>query len=141
MALADRLCLAARLEALAPEFPDRLQQNKSRLTCRTHDRSQQTLINERCQAVENRRGDGGFAPLRRCRWTGEYTIASLPSGPACYRLDRLQDAAASEDGEAVKQRLLWLGQQIVAPGNCVAHRLLAWRHVTSPSREKGQPLL
>ena len=48
-------------------------------------------------------------------------------------LHRFQAAAAGEDGEATEQSLLVSPEEIVAPGYCVAQRLLAFGQVACSS--------
>jgi hypothetical protein len=44
-------------------------------------------------------------------------------------------AAAGEDGQTTEERPLRLGQQVMTPGNCVAHRLLAIRRVSGATAQ------
>ena len=53
------------------------------------------------------------------------------------RLGGFERAAAREDRQSPKERLLVRGEQIVAPGNGVTHRLLACRRVRAPPVSSG----
>ena len=57
------------------------------------------------------------------------------------RLRGLQGAAADEGPEAPEDRLLRGAEQVVAPGDRVAHRPVARRRVALPAGELGQPLV
>ncbi len=57
------------------------------------------------------------------------------------RLRRLQRAAASEDRQAAEVDLLLGGEEIVTPGDGIAHRLLPCRGVAGTARQEWQPLL
>ena len=56
------------------------------------------------------------------------------------RLGRLEGEAAGEDGQAAEEGLLLGVEQVVAPGDRVAHRLLAGRQVARPAGQQRQPL-
>ena len=54
---------------------------------------------------------------------------------------RLQREAADKDGQPAEEDLLLRGEQVVAPGDGVAHRLLAGRQVAPAAGQQRQPLL
>ena len=108
--------LTARCQLFQPIFAHRLQHSEAALAPRTILRPQQTHVRKLGNTVEN-----------------PETLA--------HGLGRLQREAADEDGQAPKQDLLVCRQQIVAPGNGVAHRPLARRHIPRPAGEQRQPLL
>ena len=58
-----------------------------------------------------------------------------------HRLRRLDRAAAGKDGQAAEDGLLLRREEIVAPGDRIAHRLLAGREGAGAARQERQPLL
>ena len=88
VAIAGGRLLAARLQPLQPELPDRLQHPEARLALRALLLPQQALVNQRGDPRED---------IERPIWIGD-------------RLGRLQRAATGEDAEAAEEGLLVLGR-------------------------------
>ena len=105
VAISDGRLLAARRQPLQPELAHRLQHPEARLALDALLLAQQALVDQRGNAVEDIE-----RPLR-----------------VDDRLGRLQRAAAGEDGQAAEEDLLLRGEQVVTPGDGVAHRLLPRR--------------
>ena len=61
-------------------------------------------------------------------------------GPA-HRFGRFEGAAADEDGEPPEELLLAPAEQVVAPGDRIAERLLARGQVRGPARQQREPTL
>src|SRR5215211_4108211 len=104
--------LLVRLQPFQGELTDRLQHAKPRLAVETDRALEEALLDEGADQIED--GGGRSAPL---------------SEAPPYVLGRLQRAAAGEDGELAKERLLSGGQQFIAPGDGVAHRGVARRRI------------
>ena len=68
---------------------------------------------------------------------------SIPRSPSASPdgLRRLQREPADEDAEASEQSLLFGRQQVVAPGDRIAQRLLAGRQVPRAARQQREPAL
>src|SRR6185295_13518714 len=100
--------LAARHQALQRILTNRFQHAEARCRTRRFDALHETLMYEGGEAVQN-----------------------VDTRSATDRFRRLERAATHEDRQAAKQCSLFLGQQVVRPGDGFAHRLqarwlLAW---------------
>ena len=116
MATSQRLELAGPGELFEAEFTNRLEHAQAQLTVGGAHRSQQVLGHQRIDQVED--------------------LALVADG--CRRLEA---AAADEDRQAAKQRLLVRLEQVVAPGDGVAQRLLAGRRVARAARQQLESTL
>jgi hypothetical protein len=119
----QRLSLAARLQALCGVLPDRLKHQKARLlvppTCGDlRSRHQQAVVHQRGQRLKH-------FPL----------FWNIRAG-AAHRLCRFEGTATSEDGEAPEEGLLTSIEEVVAPRDSVAQRLLAFRQIARSSPEQ-----
>ena len=112
--------LAALGQPLQPELADRLQHREAWLVPRRLDPPQQTLVDQRGDAVQE-------------------IDAGLP-GRRHDRLRRVEREAAGEDGQAAEERLLRGVKQVVAPGDRVPHRPQPLRAVAGPGREHREPV-
>ena len=122
VSLARRLCLAAEIQLLGGELPDRLQHREPRRPGPLL-LPQQTLLDQRREPIE----DG--------------TRRSPSLVISANRLGRVQRAAAGEDREPPEEDLLLGRKQVVAPGDGVAHRLLTSRQIAGAVIEQRQPIL
>ena len=120
--LARRLELAGRLEQLEPELADRLEHPEARLAV----------------GVLRAGAAGSSRPARRAP-----SSSSSPKSPS-----RSQTASAAsrrqpptKTREAREERLLLRQQQVVAPGDRPAQRLLARGEVLRAARQQRQPLV
>jgi len=109
-----RFGLAARLEALRGVLSDRLQHHKARFLVLPAygsfgSRRQQAVVHQRRQPLQD---VPLFGPIR---------------AGATNRLRRLQGKAAGEDGETTEQCLLTGIEEVVAPRDRVAQRVLPLR--------------
>ena len=105
MARADELDLAVGLELLGGVRPDRVEQPEARLAVGDLLDLDQALVDERHQAVEDVAAELGRRPADRLR--------------------RGEVAAAREDRQPVEQPPAAVVEQVVAPGDRAAERLLA----------------
>jgi hypothetical protein len=101
-----RVLLAVFREPLQAELADRLQHRVTRFSSRSVLLAQQAVVGEGGDPVEDVRPD-----------------------VANDRLDRIQGEAADEDGEPSEQGLLPGVEEVVGPGDGVAHRPLPGRQV------------
>src|SRR4051812_43931306 len=102
MALPGFIFFARCSEPLKPELAHGLQHQIARLIVRTEHLTQQALLDESDDAVENG---------KRSHWSG-------------HCLCRLQSEATSKDGKMPEHPLLLGCEQVIAPGDGVAHRAL-----------------
>ena len=121
VAVSRRRLLAGRCQLLQPEFPNRLQHQVPRLVIRSVLLSQQALLHQRRHAVQ------------------DVDLEIVPAAGDCFR--RLQRESADEDGESAEERLFLRRQQVVGPGDGVAHRLLASGQVASTPGQQRQPVV
>ena len=130
--------LAARRQPLQPVLADRLQHREAGLAVDALRLAQQALVDQRRDEIERSeltsRGRG-VASGGRHSATASARLPSSDPRPPPHRLGRLEREAAGEDGQPAKERLLVRRQQVVAPGDGVAHRPLAGRQV---ARAAGQ---
>ena len=113
-----RPLLAARRQPLQPELADRLQHPVARLLrLRAADLLHDALLDQRRDAVE--------------RIEPAVAHAGDRFGPR-------QVEAADEDGQAAKERLLGRVEQVVAPGDGVAHRPQPVRQVAGAAGQQRQ---
>ena len=118
---ADRRLLAARRQPLQPELAHRLQHREARLAAGAVVRRRSRLLST-SEATPVEDGDRRGRLGRR------------------DRLGRLQREAAGEDGQAAEERLLLRRQQVVAPGDRVAHRPLPGGRSRAAAGQQRQPL-
>ena len=117
---AGALELAGCLELLAGVLADRLEHPEARLAVGVlAEAQQQALLDERVEVFE-----------------GVARAVRVADGRG-----RLEPEAADEHGQAPKQRLLALEQQVVAPGDRVAQRALALVGVQRAAGQQGQALV
>ena len=116
MAVSDRRLLTGRGQSLQGEFPHRLQHQVARFAAWTVLLPQQALLHQRRHAVQD---------------------VDRQVVPAGDRLGRLQREATDKDGEPAKETLVLRGQQVVAPGDGVAHRLLPGGQVAPAAVSSG----
>jgi hypothetical protein len=120
VALPDELQLVALLESLEGELADRGQAAEPRLASAGLGAQDEALVDQGGQGIEDLDAERAIG------------IAD--------RLGRLQRPAAHEHGQAPEQRLLGRREQVVAPGDGAAQRLVARRHVTCPAGQEAQAL-
>lgn len=113
--------LTARRQLLEPELAHRFQQEISGLTIGTRFLSQEALVNERVNPSDDVNGEAA-----QCRRDS---------------LDRLDRAAADETRVAAEERLLLGRQQVVAPGDCIAHGLQAHRLIARAACQQSESLI
>ena len=118
MTLPRRGLLAAGHQPLPRELTHRLEHQVARLIPAVRQQVDQALVDERRHAIQH---------IER---TVAARVADLPRG--------VEREAAGEDGEAPEERLLVRGEQVVAPGDRVAHRLLPGRQVAVAARQERQ---
>ncbi len=111
--------LAARVELLQRVLAHGLEHREAQLVRRRVDLLDQALVDERRHPVEDRQ-------------------AGVLAGIA-HRLGGLEGAGAGEHREAAEQALLGVAQQLVAPVDRLAQRLLPHRQVGAAAGEQGQP--
>ena len=116
MRQADDIPVAAGVELLQGELADRLQHPEARLPLSTLGLANEALVDERGERGKN------VEPVAGC-------ISGL---------GRLQRPAAGEDRQPAKQRLLAGREQVVAPGDGVAQRLLARGQVAGAAGQQRQ---
>ena len=117
----DEVGLAARLELLRGELADRVEQPEPRLAVGRLLDLDQALVDERHEAVDD--------------------VAAELRGRAADGLGRLEVAAAGEDGQAVEEPPPAVVEQVVAPGDRAAQRLLARRQVARAGRQQVELVL
>ncbi|HEX9133940.1 MAG TPA: hypothetical protein VF844_16735, partial [Ktedonobacteraceae bacterium] len=121
-------CLHGRLltaccEMLAGILADRLQHAEARLSTRALLGVHQALVQELCHLLEGR------------------SLLLTPHAGSSREADRLhplQGEPTHKDREASEELLFACLQEVVAPGNGVAQRLLARGQVTGPPAEQRQ---
>ncbi len=118
MAVADQVSLAVGLESFRGVFTDRVEQPEARLAVGCLLDLDQALVDERHQAVEDLHADLG-------RWPAD-------------RFGRGEVAATGEDRQPVEQSLAAIVEQVVAPGDRSAQRLLTLGQVACPGRQDVQ---
>ena len=116
--------LAARLQPLQRVLADRLQHAEARRAGRARRLPQQAA------------GSARDAAAPSSRRPGRQPLAVRRAG---RRPRRLPSAAAGEDGQPPEERLLRSVEQVVAPGDGVAQRLLAGRQVARAAGQQRQP--
>ena len=121
--------LSTGRQLLCGILPDRLQQREARLSTCALLRLHQALVQQVCQLLQHR----SIVGLRRGR--------CLESLEDADRLHCFQRETAGEDREAPEQLLFACLQQVVAPGNRVAQRLLALWQVSCPPAGQRQAVL
>ena len=117
--VSGRFALATGFQLLQPILAHRLQHAEARLALDSLLLAQQTLVDQRGHA-----GEDIERPIR-----------------TRHRLRRLDRAAAGKDRQPAEEDLLLRGEQIVAPGDGIAHRLLACRQGAGAARQERQALL
>src|SRR5438552_8028057 len=118
MTLAERLLAARGGELFRGVLADRLEHREARLRGDALALSQQALVDERADAVED--------------------VTRLVRAARC--LDRLEARAADEHAEAREEHPVGLVEEVVAPADGAAQRLLAGRQVlraAGQQREAG----
>ncbi len=120
MPVADVVALATRLEHLARELRDGVEHHEARLVGRVVD-AQQALVDERRQPIEH--------------------VEAQVRTRAAHGLGGLEVAAAAEHREPVHEAPATLVEQVVAPGDRPAERLLPLGQVTRSSGQQGQVVL
>ena len=113
--------LLRRFQLLQAEFAHRLEQLKTWLPLRSRDPLDERVVHQ---------GDDRFQRLG-------FGQAQLPA----ERLGRGQGASTGEDRQPAEQPLLRRRQQVVAPGDGVAHRLLPLGKVAIAAGQQGQPAI
>ena len=115
MPVADRLRLAARLQALERELADGFEHPVAWLIVGCFD-PQQALVDERAQAIE-------------------HVLAQL-LGRSSDHLRILEPAATDEHGEPLQESPARLVEQVVTPGDRAAERALSLRQVARAAGEQ-----
>src|SRR5262245_16392284 len=118
MSLGDRRALVASVEHLRGELPDRLEEREPRGLAVEVLRADEALIGERREAVEHVDAE----VLRR------------PGG----RLRRHGVEAATEHGEPIEQPARARVEELVAPGDRAAQRLLPLRQIAGAGRKEAE---
>jgi hypothetical protein len=116
VAISDGRLLATLGQPLQPILAHRLQHSKARFPLAAFLLAQQALVDEGSNAAEN---------IKRTFRAGDH-------------LRSLDGAAPSKDGQPADNSLLLQGEEIVTPGNGVAHRLLSCRQSPCPSGQQRQ---
>ena len=132
--LPHHLGLAARLESIVGELADGLQHEVAGLIGRPWRSLQQALVDERRDAVED--GDGKAEGGRRAIVV--YSSSVCPSARDGFGC--LQGEAAGEDGQPAEEGLFVGGEQVVAPGDRVAHGALPRGQVAGAAGQQAQPV-
>ena len=114
----DRVVLAARHELIEGELADRLQHAEPQVAVGALLAPHQTLVEQRLQVLGDRRGSSSRDGRRR-----------------------FEVEPADKDAEAAEQRRRLRLEQVVAPGDGVAHGLLAGRQVARPIAQQPQAIL
>src|SRR6266702_1814356 len=123
MSLSSAFHLPARRENLQPILADRLQHQEAWLLAFLLGLLQQALVEKRSNAL----------PYLPC-----FTTIFTCSADCLYRL---QSTTTNEDGEPPEESLLRGIEQVIAPCNRVAQRLLPCRDVTRGACQHRQPLI
>ena len=106
-------------QPLPSVLAERLEHDEARVAVVGHALDEQAVVDERGDAVED---------------VDAEVLAGVADG-----LGRLERAAAGEDREAPEQRLLGRRQQVVAPVDRAAQRLLALRQVARAAGQQLEP--
>src|SRR3712207_649395 len=139
----DLVRIVLRRQSLQSELADRLQHPEANASQPTVRRRllplKQTAVDEKGDTVENVRGNRrqGTGNGRR---PSSCSLFPVPGSPA-DGFRRVEGEAAGEDREAAEQRLLVGREEVVAPGDGVAHRLEARRHVTRAAGKQREAAL
>ena len=115
MAVADQVSLAVGLEPFRGVLTDRVEEPEARLAVGGLLDLDQALVDERHQAVEDVHADLGRRPADR--------------------FGRGEVAATGEDRQPIEQSLAAVVEQVVAPGDRAAQRLLTLGQVARPGRQ------
>ena len=121
MAVPGRRLLAASRQLITGKLADGLQHRKAGLGARWFFPADQVLVQQRTDPVQ------GVGPE-----------VNQSAGDGLRRLER---EATGEDRQVAEERLLVRGQQVVTPGDRVAHRALACGQIASAAGQQGQPRL
>ena len=106
-------------EAFQCVFADGAEHQEAGLAIARRHLAQQALLDERTEAIEQ---------------------VDVQLVPRAHLLDGVQSGAAQEDGEAPEERPFVIGQQLVAPVDRSAQRLLPLRAIAAAAGEKIQPV-
>ncbi len=132
--------LAVFGQPLQTELAHRLQHPVARLHPRSILTPNEALIHEGSETFQD--GCGGVGESRsRGGWRVVCVSPPRHLDFPTHGLRPFQGEAADKDGEPAKQGLLLCGEQIVAPGDGIAHRPLPGRRVQSATGQQRQPLL
>ena len=121
VAAAHLVQLTGRVKSFQPELTHGLQHREARLPVHCLHPLQEALVDQGGDSVEG--------------------IDAKLTARVGDRLRRLEGASADEDGQAPKEPLLRRGEQIVTPGDGVAHRLLAGRKISPAAGQNDQAAL
>ena len=135
MSVPGDLFLPACCQPLQPVLADRLQHPIARLAVRTHVRPQEAVCHQGGDEIE----DVNAVRRREGRIVQSFRLNVTPS--RCLRGDgfgRFQGQATGEDRQAAKERLLGGVEQVVGPGDGVAHRPQPGRDVPWPAGQQRQ---
>ena len=114
--------LGIRFQPFGSVFPDRFQHQQPGLSGVLIHLPDQAFVHQGSQSIEN---------------VHPRLVQALDL--AGHRFDRLERAAADEHREQLKQALLAAVEQLIAPVNGVAQRLLPDRQVARPTPQQFQP--
>jgi hypothetical protein len=114
----DRRRLAGPRELLLGVLADGLKHPEARLLAGTDGALDQAAVDQYPEPLEH--------------------VASRQVSAAADGLGRFQRPATGEDGQAPEQRLLTRAEQVVAPGERLAQRLLALRQVGRPAGQQRE---
>ena len=117
--------LTAGLQLLKGVLPDRLQHREARLALGGLLRAEEALFDQRAHAIE----DVGFR------------ILGVGEGRVVHSFPSTEGESADEDRQATEQSLLGLGQEVVAPGDRGAERLLTDGNVPGATGQKLEAML
>src|SRR6478609_11343760 len=124
MSVSNCFRLAACRQLLPTELPNCLQHLVSRHAIAPSSLSEQTVFDQGGDSIQEVRGERGRA-------IAPFVVNSPSGGPR-----GLKREPANEHREAAEQRLLSFVEEVVAPADRVAHRLLAQGEIPGAAAEQ-----